>query len=53
MTLPDPVNSYRSGSGAPGREYWQNSADYEMHATLDMAAKQISNTESHGNQRFL
>ena len=45
LTLPDPVNAYRSGSGAPGPSYWQNGADYEMHADLDTAAKQLKNAE--------
>lgn len=27
--LPTP-NAYRTGSGAPGPEYWQQRADYEM-----------------------
>ncbi|RRA49988.1 M1 family peptidase [Acidipila sp. EB88] len=46
LTLPDPVNSYRSANGAPGRAYWQNRADYEMHATLDTAAKTLHNDET-------
>ena len=33
LTLPDPVNAYRSSNGAPGPAYWQNEADYEMHAS--------------------
>ena len=45
LTLPEPVNSYRSGNGAPGPAYWQNEADYEMHATLDTAAKVLTNDE--------
>ena len=32
LTLPDPVNAYRSSNGAPGPNYWQNEADYELHA---------------------
>lgn len=28
-------NEYRSASGEPGPAYWQNHADYEIHATLD------------------
>ncbi|UGU18334.1 M1 family metallopeptidase [Sinomicrobium kalidii] len=28
-------NSYRSASGVPGPEYWQNGADYEIEAELD------------------
>lgn len=45
LTLPDPVNGYRSGNGAPGPNYWQNEADYELHATLDTAAKELRATE--------
>ncbi len=28
-------NVYRSANGAPGPKYWQNSASYTIHATLD------------------
>ena len=51
LTLPDPVNDYRADNGAPGPDYWQNSADYELHATIDTAAKQLSATEvvTYGN----
>ena len=45
LTLPDPVNSYRSSDGAPGPDYWQNSADYELRATIDTTGKQLSATE--------
>ncbi len=45
LTLPDPVNTYRSSNGAPGPGYWQNAADYEMHATLDTQAKVLHNDE--------
>jgi hypothetical protein len=45
LTLPEPINSYRSSNGAPGPDYWQNSADYEIHANLDTSAKQLSATE--------
>ncbi len=45
LTLPEPVNAYRSGNGAPGPSYWQNEASYELHANLDTAAKQLSATE--------
>jgi hypothetical protein len=30
-------NRYRSASGAPGPEYWQQRADYSIQATLDTA----------------
>jgi hypothetical protein len=45
LTLPDPVNAYRSSNGAPGPMYWQNEADYEMHADLDTKAKVLHNDE--------
>ena len=45
LTLPDPVNAYRSGSGAPGPQYWQNEADYTMHAALDAGKKVVTNDE--------
>ncbi len=46
LTLPQPINAYRSSNGAPGPAYWQNEADYELHATLDTAAKQLRATET-------
>ena len=46
LTLPDPVNTYRSSNGAPGPSYWQNQADYEMHASLDTSAKSLENDET-------
>jgi len=46
LTLPDPVNAYRAGDGAPGPAYWQNRADYELHARLDPTAKVLSATET-------
>jgi Peptidase family M1 domain len=45
LTLPGPVNAYRSSNGAPGPSYWQNEADYELHADLDTAAKELHTTE--------
>ena len=39
--LPTP-NDYRSASGAPGRAYWQQRADYEIQATLDADARSIT-----------
>ncbi len=46
LTLPQPVNAYRSSNGAPGPSYWQNEADYELHAALDTTAKQLSTDET-------
>jgi hypothetical protein len=45
LQLPEPVNAYRSSNGAPGPAYWQNEADYEMHAELDTQAKILRNDE--------
>ena len=45
LTLPEPVNRYRSSDGAPGPDYWQNRADYELHAQIDTAHKVLSATE--------
>jgi hypothetical protein len=45
LTLPEPVSRYRSSNGAPGPDYWQNRADYEIHATLDTARKELRATE--------
>jgi len=45
LSLPDPVNRYRSANGAPGPDYWQNGADYEIHATLDPSAKELRANE--------
>jgi hypothetical protein len=45
LTLPGPVNRYRSGSGAPGPDYWQNRADYKITASLDATAKVLTGDE--------
>lgn len=42
------VNGYRSANGLPGEHYWQNRADYSIHATLDTATKTISGTTTIG-----
>lgn len=36
-----PGNMYRSGSGAPGPRYWEQRATYDLHGTLDTAAKSL------------
>lgn len=36
------VNRYRGGNGLPGPDYWQNRADYQIHATLDPATHTIT-----------
>ncbi len=40
LNLP-PGNLFRSGSGMPGPKYWQQRADYDLHGTLDTAAKAL------------
>jgi hypothetical protein len=44
LDLP-PANEFRSASGAPGRAYWQQRADYEIQATLDTTSQSLSGTE--------
>ena len=40
LNLP-PGNMFRSASGIPGPKYWQQHADYDLHGTLDTAAKSL------------
>ena len=42
--LPTP-NVYRTASGAPGHEYWQNTADYTMAIRLDDENQRVYGTE--------
>jgi hypothetical protein len=46
LTLPEPVNAYRSSNGAPGPSYWQNRADYEIHAAIDTVTKTLTGSET-------
>ncbi len=43
--LPTP-NTYRTASGSPGREYWQQRADYDIKAELDDAERKITGSET-------
>jgi hypothetical protein len=43
--LPTP-NEQRTASGAPGKGYWQQRADYEIAVTLDESEKRISGKET-------
>ncbi len=43
--LPTP-NSYRSASGSPGHEYWQQRADYNISVTLNDRDQTISGAET-------
>ena len=45
LVLPGAVNEYRSANGVPGPKYWQNRADYEIHASLDTAAHALRGSE--------
>jgi len=44
LDLPTPTG-VRTGSGAPGKGYWQQRADYTIKATLDTAAKTVTGQE--------
>lgn len=46
LTLPDAPNRYRSGSGRPGPDYWQNRADYAIRARIDTAAHVLHGKET-------
>src|SRR5471030_3273771 len=39
-------NRYRSGNGAPGPDYWQNRADYQITARLDPKDKTLTGEET-------
>jgi len=43
--LPTP-NTYRTASGAPGHEYWQQKVDYKIMITLDDKTQQLTGSES-------
>ncbi len=43
--LPTPSN-YRNAAGAPGHEYWQQKADYDMKIEIDDENQQIKGEES-------
>ncbi len=43
--LPTP-NSYRTGSGAPGTDYWQQRADYVISAELDDSRQSLTASET-------
>lgn len=41
-----PVNTYRTASGAPGKDYWQQRADYKIKATIDEKNNVLSGIET-------
>lgn len=44
-TLPSP-NQYRTGSGAPGPDYWQQQADYNIAVELDDENQKVTGSET-------
>jgi len=45
VDLPTP-NTYRTASGAPGSQYWQQRADYKIKVRLDETSRRISASET-------
>ncbi|MSR36198.1 MAG: M1 family peptidase [Gemmatimonadetes bacterium] len=45
LDLPAP-SVYRTGSGRPGPQYWQQRVDYRIDATLDVAKNEIAGRET-------
>jgi hypothetical protein len=45
LDLPAP-NAYRSGSGRPGPQYWQQRVDYQIEATLDVQSNVLRGRET-------
>ena len=41
-----PPSSIRRADGAPGKDYWQQRADYAIRVTLDTASRRLSGTET-------
>ena len=39
-------NQFRAANGVPGADYWQNRADYLLHATIDTVRNILSGTET-------
>lgn len=46
LQLPDAANAYRGGGGVPGPLFWQNRADYDLHARIDPATHTLSGQET-------
>lgn len=45
-TMLPTANTYRTASGAPGRDYWQQKADYDISVTLDDSKQSITGEET-------
>ncbi len=46
LDLAQPAGRYRSASGSPGPDYWQNRADYQIAARLEPKDKTLSGEET-------
>ncbi|MCE2563475.1 M1 family metallopeptidase [Komagataeibacter sp. FNDCF1] len=46
VQLPDAPSRYVSGSGMPGPDYWQNRADYTIHARIDPGTHVLAGDET-------
>ncbi|KDU96129.1 peptidase M1 [Komagataeibacter rhaeticus] len=46
LQLPDAPDRYFSGSGMPGPDYWQNRADYTIHARIDPLTHRLTGEET-------
>jgi len=44
--LNQPGTVYRSGSGQPGAQYWQNKADYKINAALNTKENKVTGSET-------
>ncbi|NQZ76191.1 MAG: M1 family metallopeptidase, partial [Ekhidna sp.] len=44
--LLSPPNSYRTASGAPGEDYWQQRADYKIKASIDEVTNELVGEET-------
>ena len=44
--LLEPPSPYRTASGAPGAEYWQQRADYQIKATINETTNTLEGTET-------
>ncbi len=46
LDLPGPIGAPRAADGRPGPGYWQNRADYRIHATIDTHAHALTGEEA-------
>ncbi len=44
LFYPSTATVYRTAGGEPGKQYWQNRADYNINVTLDTATHSVSGT---------